>query len=85
MARQLGRIIPYEVHYPVREIFRKSRKRKLINISKDVAHRLNKEFGIPFSCYEGISRSKSRHGKHSKYYLSESKYNLSCYNKLQNK
>jgi len=56
----------------------------LINISKDVAHRLNKEFGIPFSCYEGISRSKSRHGKHSKYYLAESKYNLNSLRKVQN-
>ena len=57
----------------------------MILISKDVAHRLNKEFGIPFSSWEGISRSKSRHGKHSKYYLCDSRngYNLKSLNKIR--
>ena len=55
----------------------------MINVSKEVAHRLNQEYGIPFSCYEGISRSKSRHGKHAKYYLAESNYNLNSLRKIQ--
>lgn len=52
----------------------------LVNISITEAHKLNKEYGIPFCAYEGISRSKPRHGKHSHYYLCESRdgYNLKC-------
>lgn len=59
--------------------YRKSREKELKQISKEVAHRLNREFGIPFSCEEGISSSKT---KYKKYYLCESKRNMSYLYKL---
>jgi len=59
--------------------YKKIEERKLKQISKEVAHRLNREFGIPFSCEEGISSSKT---KYKKYYLCESKRNMSCLYKL---
>lgn len=57
----------------------KIEEKELKQISKEVAHRLNREFGIPFSCEEGISSSKT---KYKKYYLCESRYNMSCLYKL---
>ena len=64
----------------------KIEERNLIDISKAEAHKLHEEYGIQFSQWEGISRSKSRHGKHSKYYLCDSrdKYNLKCLKEIRN-
>lgn len=42
-------------------------------ISKSLAHKLNKEYGVPFKD-GGISHSYSRNGKH--YYLCESRANM---------
>ena len=48
-------------------------------ISKEIAHKLNKEFGVPFG-ENGISTSKTNH---KKYYLCESRKNLSLLKKLE--
>ena len=47
-------------------------------ISKEIAHKLNKEFGVPFG-ENGISVSGTRR----KYYLCESRKNLSLLKKLE--
>ena len=47
-------------------------------ISKEIAHKLNKEFGVPFG-ENGISISGTRR----KYYLCESRKNLSLLKKLE--
>ena len=47
-------------------------------ISKEIALKLNKEYGVPFG-YEGISTSKTKHKKH---YLCENKRNLSLLEQL---
>lgn len=49
----------------------------ILLISKELAHKLNKEYGVPFG-ENGISVSGTRR----KYYLCESKRNLSLLNKL---
>lgn len=49
----------------------------MILIAKEVAHKLNKEYGVPFG-ENGISKS----GTGRKYYLCESKYNMSALKKL---
>ena len=51
----------------------------IILISKDIAHKLNKEFGVPFG-ENGISTSKT---SHKKYYLCESRKNLSLLKKAE--
>ena len=53
--------------------------KKIIPISKKTAHKLNKEYGVPFG-YEGISTSKT---KSKKYYLCTSKRNLSLLSKIE--
>ena len=47
-------------------------------ISKEIAHKLNKEFGVPFG-ENGISISGTRR----KYYLCESRKNLSLLKQLE--
>ena len=58
----------------------KNRKKenKILLISKEIAHKLNKEFGVPFG-ENGISISGTRR----KYYLCESRKNLSLLKKLE--
>ena len=51
----------------------------IILISKEIAHKLNKEFDVPFG-ENGISTSKTNH---KKYYLCESRKNLSLLKKLE--
>ena len=51
---------------------------KILLISKEIAHKLNKEFGVPFG-ENGISVSGTRR----KYYLCESRKNLSLLKKLE--
>ena len=51
---------------------------KILLISKEIAHKLNKEFGVPFG-ENGISISGTRR----KYYLCESRKNLSLLKKLE--
>ena len=52
---------------------------KILLISKEIAHKLNKEFDVPFG-ENGISTSKTNH---KKYYLCESSKNLSLLKKLE--
>ena len=52
----------------------------IILISKEIAHKLNKEFGVPFG-ENGISSTGKLNGRH-KYYLCESSKNLSLLKKL---
>ena len=47
-------------------------------ISKEIAHKLNKEFGVPFG-EDGISVSGTRR----KYYLCESRKNISLLKRLE--
>ena len=47
------------------EILYRKKENIIILISKDIAHKLNKEFGVPFG-ENGISTSKTNH---KKYYL----------------
>ncbi len=49
----------------------------ILLITKEIAHKLNKKYGVPFG-YEGISVSGTRR----KYYLTESPYNLNALKKL---
>ena len=51
----------------------------IILISKEIAHKLNKDFGVPFG-ENGVSTSKTNH---KKYYLCESHKNLSLLKKLE--
>ena len=53
----------------------------IIKISKENAHKLNKEFGVPFG-ENGISSTGKLNGRH-KYYLCESRKNLSLLKKLE--
>ena len=53
----------------------------IIQISKEIAHKLNKEFGVPFG-ENGISSTGKGNGRH-KYYLCESRKNLSLLKKLE--
>ena len=48
--------------------------KKIKEIDKITAHKLHNDFGVPFCKYEGISTSKT---KRRKYYLCESKENMS--------
>ena len=50
-------------------------------ISKEIAHKLNKEFGVPFG-ENGISSTGKENGRH-KYYLCESRKNLSLLKRLE--
>ena len=54
---------------------------KILLISKEIAHKLNKEFGVPFG-ENGISSTGKLNGRH-KYYLCESRKNLSLLKKLE--
>ena len=54
---------------------------KIILISKEIAHKLNKEFGVPFG-ENGISSTGKLNGRH-KYYLCESRKNLSLLKRLE--
>lgn len=62
-----------------------TKNRKKVNnillISKEIAHKLNKEFGVPFG-ENGISLTGKENGRH-KYYLCESRKNLSLIKKLE--
>ena len=60
------------------EILYRKKVNKILLISKEVAHKLNKEFGVPFG-ENGISISGTRR----KYYLCESRKNLSLLKKLE--
>ena len=53
----------------------------ILLISKEIAHKLNKEFGVPFG-ENGISSTGKLNGRH-KYYLCESNKNLSLLKKLE--
>ena len=53
----------------------------MILISKEIAHKLNKEFGVPFG-ENGISSTGKENGRH-KYYLCESSKNLSLLKKVE--
>ena len=53
--------------------------KNILLISKEIAHKLNKEFGVPFGD-DGISTSKT---SHKKFYLCESRKNLSLLKKLE--
>ena len=61
----------------------KNRKKvnKILLISKEIAHKLNKEFDVPFG-ENGISSTGKLNGRH-KYYLCESRKNLSLLKKLE--
>ena len=63
----------------IEEILNGKKEIIIILISKDIAHKLNKEFGVPFG-ENGISTSKTNH---KKYYLCESRKNLSLLKKLE--
>ena len=52
----------------------------MIQIAKEIAHKLNKEYGVVFG-ENGISKS----GTGRKFYLCESKYNMNALNKLTNR
>ena len=54
---------------------------KILLISKEIAHKLNKEFDVPFG-ENGISLTGKLNGRH-KYYLCESRKNLSLLKKLE--
>lgn len=53
----------------------------ILLISKEIAHKLNKEFDVPFG-ENGISSTGKLNGRH-KYYLCESRKNLSLLKKLE--
>lgn len=53
----------------------------MILISKEVAHKLHNEYGVPFKD-GGISKTET---KYPKYYLCESKYNLQSLEHLTRK
>ena len=63
----------------IEEILYRKKANIIILISKDIAHKLNKEFSVPFG-ENGISTSKT---SHKKYYLCESRKNLSLLKKLE--
>lgn len=51
----------------------------MIKISKEIAHKLNKDYGVPFG-ENGISHTYSCRKK--SYYLCESKRNMDKYKKI---
>ena len=53
---------------------------KIILISKAIAHKLNKDFGVPFG-ENGISSTGKENGRH-KYYLCESSKNKEFLSKV---
>ena len=57
----------------------RKKENKILLINKEIAHKLNKEFGVPFG-ENGISTSKTNY---KKYYLCESSKNLSLLKKLE--
>ena len=61
------------------EILYRKKEIIIILISKEIAHKLNKEFGVSFG-ENGISTSKTNH---KKYYLCESRKNLSLLKRLE--
>ena len=70
--------ILYSLISSMEEILYRKKVNKILLISKEIAHKLNKEFGIPFG-EDGISVSGTRR----KYYLCESRKNLSLLKKLE--
>ena len=52
----------------------------ILLISKEIAHKLNKEFGVPFG-ENGISSTGKENGRH-KYYLCESNKNKEFLSKV---
>ena len=58
-----------------------NRGKKMLLISKEEAHKLHGEYGVPFKD-EGISHTYSKNGK--KYYLCESKRNKDALRRLRN-
>ena len=70
---------------PVALSYRINTKQKegnnILLISKEIAHKLNKEFDVPFG-ENGISSTGKLNGRH-KYYLCESRKNLSLLEKLE--
>ena len=58
----------------IEEILYRKKEIIIILISKEIAHKLNKEFGVPFG-ENGISSTGKLNGRH-KYYLTESKQAL---------
>ena len=54
---------------------------KILLINKEIAHKLNKEFDVPFG-ENGISSTGKLNGRH-KYYLCESRKNLSLLKRLE--
>ena len=63
------------------EILYRKKVNKILLISKEIAHKLNKEFDVPFG-ENGISSTGKLNGRH-KYYLCESRKNLSLLKKLE--
>ena len=53
----------------------------MLLISKEIAHRLHDEYGVPFKD-EGISHTYSKNGR--KYYLCESRRNKEALRKVTN-
>ena len=70
--------LPIRVALSYRINTNRKKENKILLISKEIAHKLNKEFGVPFG-ENGISTSKTNH---KKYYLCESRKNLSILKKL---
>ena len=65
----------------IEEILYRKKVNKILLISKEIAHKLNKEFDVPFG-ENGISSTGKLNGRH-KYYLCESRKNLSLLKKLE--
>ena len=57
----------------------KNEEKILIKISKEIAQELNRNYGVPYG-ENGISRT---HGHHKKYFLCESRKNLSLLSKIR--
>ena len=71
--------IPVALSYRINT--NRKKENKILLISKEIAHKLNKEFGVPFG-ENGISSTGKLNGRH-KYYLCESRKNLSLLKKLE--
>ena len=64
----------------IEEILYRKKVNKILLISKEIAHKLNKEFGVPFG-ENGISSTGKLNGRH-KYYLCESSKNKEFLSKV---
>ena len=71
--------IPATISYRINT--NRKKENKILLISKEIAHKLNKEFGVPFG-ENGISSTGKENGRH-KYYLCESSKNLSLLKKVE--